>query len=140
MLDRVTLIVFAPSHLGTIEDTPSSDNPSNIPALEPPPSRNLKGSERVEDKKEGFLTSVVCHRLRKRGLLRIECPPGVVEGNSVADCSGWRKLATNFVATLMPSGEEVISIPDDDVHQSEGMEATSKQPNVDKDPSGTMLE
>lgn len=47
MLARVTPIptVYAPPHLVAVRDTPSSDNPSSIPTLDPPTYENHEGSK-----------------------------------------------------------------------------------------------
>ncbi|CAH1447860.1 unnamed protein product [Lactuca virosa] len=67
----------------------------------------------------------------------MECIPSAVKVKSITDRSRHRKIATSFVATLIPSGEEVINIHDDDIHQSEWVQGASKKPTVDKDPSET---
>lgn len=79
--------VYAPSHLVVARDMPSSKAPSSVPAVEPPTSHNRGGLEHVEDSKDGIFTGVVSRRLRKRGLLSIECPSGVTKGKSIMDHS-----------------------------------------------------
>lgn len=68
-------------------------------------------------------------------MLSIEFSPGSVKRKSIVDRPRRRKFATNFVATLIPSGGEVISIQDDNTHHSEGVLGVFEQPIVDDNPS-----
>lgn len=75
----------------------------------------------MEDKKEGILVGMTSHVTRKRGLLSIAALSDATKGKVVADRGRQHKLATNFIATLRPSSEQVISVPDDERNQSEGV-------------------
>ncbi|CAI9263045.1 unnamed protein product [Lactuca saligna] len=89
----------------------------------------------MEDKKDGILTDIISCYLRKRGMLRIECPPGVMKGKSITYRSHWREIVTSFIGTLIPFGDEVISITGDDINQSAGMLRAFKQPIVCEKPT-----
>ncbi|CAH1425546.1 unnamed protein product [Lactuca virosa] len=81
---------------------------------------------------------------RKRGFLSIAALSDATKRKTICDRCRRRKLATNFVATLLPSSEEVICILFYDIHHSEGIKWESKQPIMNKDsiedgPTGALL-
>ncbi|CAH1417658.1 unnamed protein product [Lactuca virosa] len=111
-------------------------NLCGVPLVVLPPPTSSKVSVHVEDNKEGILAGETSRMTRKMGLLSLATLSDVAKGKTVADCCHRRKLATKFIANFIPSSEEVISILDDDTHQSKGIPRASKQPVLNKVPTG----
>ncbi|CAH1426483.1 unnamed protein product [Lactuca virosa] len=111
-----TPAVSVPSHSIPTGEMPSPGNLYVAPLVVLPTPVLSESLESVEDNKKGILAGATSCVTRKRGLMSLATLSDVAKRRTIADRCRRCKLATNFIATMIPSSEEAINILDDDTH------------------------